>query len=109
MRYVFDESKLDDVIRAAYDLSAPQGLGFLHAKAGELDEATMERIKGSGYGGCVASMDYVHGRAVKLAIFRDGENLYIPADRWYDHSIESLQELAKRADLGLPVESGREV
>ena len=102
MRYEFDETKLDGVIRAAYDLSAPQGLGFLHARTGGLDDESVEKIKGSGYGQTVAAMDYVHGRSVKLAVRRDGDVYYIPADRWYDHSLEKLRELARRADIGEP-------
>ena len=47
MRYEFDETKVDDVIRAAYDLSTPQGLGFLHARPGGLDDETIARIKES--------------------------------------------------------------
>lgn len=103
-RYVFDETKLDAVIRAAYDLSRPQGLGFLHVTEGPLDEATLTDIKTRESGRCAAGMDYVHGRAVKLTVRRDGDKLYIPADHWYDHSPEDLHELAVRADLGDPVE-----
>lgn len=102
MRYEFDETKVDDVIRAAYDLSVPQGLGFLHVRPGGLDDETIARIKESKSGLYAASMDYVHGRAVKLTIRREGVICYIPADRWFDHSLEDLRELARRADLGEP-------
>lgn len=105
MRYVFEESKLDNLIRAAYDLSVVQGMGFLHARAGGLDEDTLAQIKAYERGECRVSMDYVHGRAVKLCVFRDGKSLYINADSWFDHSAESLRELAARADLGEPVET----
>jgi hypothetical protein len=103
-RYVFDETKLDAVIRAAYDLSRPQGLGFLHATDGPLDDATLEAIKTRESGRCAAGMDYVRGRSIKLTVHRDGDKLYIPADRWYDHSPEALHELATRAGLGEPIE-----
>ena len=106
MRYEFDETKVDDVIRAAYDLSTPQGLGFLHARPGGLDDETIARIKESESGLYAASMDYVHGRAVKLTIRRDGDICYIPADSWFDHSLDHLRELAKRADLGEPKATG---
>jgi len=102
MRYEFEESKIDDVLRAAYDLSAPQGLGFLHVRPGGLDDETIARIKDSGIGLFAARLDYVHGRAVKLTVRRDGDVCHIPADHWFDHSLEDLRELAKRADLGEP-------
>lgn len=103
-RYIFDESKLDAVIRAAYDLSRPQGLGFLQATQGPLDEEALTNIKALGNSQYAASMDYVHGRAVKLTVRRDGDKLYIDADRWFDHRMSDLQELAARAGLGEPIE-----
>jgi len=103
-RYVFDETKLDAVIRAAYELSRPQGLGFLHATDGPLDDETLAEIKSRASGRCAAGMDYVHGRAVKLTVRRDGDALYVYGDRWFDHSLADLRELAKRAELGEPVE-----
>lgn len=36
--------KLETFIKKAYELSQPQGLGFLHAKPGELDTETMETL-----------------------------------------------------------------
>lgn len=103
-RYIFDESKLDAVIRAAYDLSRPQGLGFLQATQGPLDEETLTDIKTRESGRCAAGMDYVHGRAIKLTVRRDCDKLYIDADWWFDHSLADLQELAARAGLDGPVE-----
>ena len=103
-RYLFDESKLDAVIRAAYDLSRPQGLGFLQATQGPLDEEALTDIKALGSSQYAAGMDYVRGRAVKLTVRRDGDKLYIDADQWLDHSMSDLQELAARAGLDGPIE-----
>lgn len=103
-RYIFDESKLDAVIRAAYDLSRPQGLGFLQATQGPLDEEALTNIKALGNSQYAARMDYVHGRAVKLTVRRDGDKLYIDADQWFDHWMSDLQELAVRAGLDGPIE-----
>lgn len=105
MRYVFDESKLDAVIRAAYDLSRPQGMGYLHFQEGPLPDDVLTQIKATAHSRIVASMDYVRGRAVKQGVYRSDDGLlYIEADRWFDHSIDDLRELAKRAELGEPVE-----
>lgn len=102
LRYFFDESKLDAVICAAYDLSRPQGLGFLSAVEGPLDGETLRDIKAGGFGAYRAAMDYVMGRSVKLDIRYDGDRLYISAERWYDHSLSDLRLLAARAKLGEP-------
>lgn len=103
-RYIFNESKLDAVIRAAYELSSPQGLGFLHYTPEPMDDATLADIKSRPGYSCRASMDYVNGRSVKLGIHGSGDMLYISADRWYDHSEKDLRELASRAQLGEPVD-----
>lgn len=101
--YVFDESKVPAVIRAAYSLSQPQGLGFLHFESGELPDEDVNEILACGWGSLVCDMDYVRGRAVKLGVFRrpDGK-CQIHADRWYDHSNHQLVQLALTADIGMP-------
>lgn len=91
--------KLREACRFAYDLSSPQGLGFLHAKrVGLSDDEVDEIIRREGFGRVAAHMDYVHGRSCKFVVFRDGEypdfsnRLWIRSD-WYDHSDRQLEEL----------------
>jgi hypothetical protein len=84
-------------VKKAYELSGPQGLGFLHAKGGSLtDEETQELIRPTGR--IALSMDYVHGRACKMTVFREGDRLEI-RDTWYDHSDLLLERLLGAFDL----------
>jgi len=84
--------KLPDAIRAAYALSEPRGLGFLHAQSGPLDDETVNEILDRGNGWAAASMDYVRGRCCKFTVYRDGERLFV-LPRWYDHSNDDLVAL----------------
>ena len=87
-------NKLRDAVKLAYVHSAPQGLGFLHAREGELDDATVSEIidRARLAGSIAARMDYVHGRSCKFAIYREGEMLLIRPN-WYDHSDHQLASL----------------
>jgi len=83
---------LSAVVRAAYELSVPQGLGFLHFQPGNLtDEQVASIVNRKSYGDIVLYMDYVLGRAVKLTVFRDESGMHYVPDRWYDHG--SFDEL----------------
>lgn len=94
---------LVQVAKIAYDLSKPQGLGFMHFQPGPLDNETARE--------CVdhcariphiaLDMDYVNGRACKLSVFRDGDKLWID-DRWYDHTPEQHAELVRRIRETIP-------
>ena len=88
-------------IADVYDLSAPQGMGFLHATPGPLDEASIDSILERGSKSYPVGMDYVHGRACKMTVYRDGDKLTIN-DRWYDHSAAQLRELLRRHDISIP-------
>lgn len=85
---------LVDVVKAAYDLSSPQGLGHMHFKSGSL---TDEQAKSLINEDCRTpiTLDYVAGRACKLTVFKNGEKLYI-RNSWYDHSEDQLLELIDR-------------
>lgn len=104
--YIFSEDKIPAIIKAAYSLSSPQGLGFLHFEKGPLPDEDVERITSFKRGDVVFSMDYVRGRSIKLSGFRNKDgSCRIDADRWYDHSPDQLRELARIADLGQPQDS----
>ena len=82
----------------AYALSIPQGLGFLHARAGGLSQEDAQQIvnRERADSHVALGMDYVHGRAVKLTVRRERETgeLFI-SRRWYDHTPDDLRELLK--------------
>ena len=88
------------LIREAYNLSSPQGLGFLHNYEGELSEREIDDIaKRAKEFGRPVSMDYVRGRSIKLRIYRTKDGREYIYDRWYDHSDEQLRELLRRVDV----------
>jgi hypothetical protein len=89
---------LREFIKAAYDLSRPQGLGFIHARSGPLADEVVDEILKSGGRRHAARMDYVLGRAVKMNIFDDDGQLTIH-DTWYDHTPEDLDELLSRCGI----------
>lgn len=102
--------KLRDAVKLAFDLSAPQGLGFLHHREGGLEDEVVSEIIERDKDGCVAaSMDYVHGRSCKFHVYRGGDygnhddKLYIQSS-WYDHSDRDLEELL----TGLGIENAAE-
>ena len=78
-------------VKKVYELSQPQGLGFLHYQEGGLsDEEAKTLIKENG--NYVVNMDYVKGRACKMIVFRKNNKLLIQ-DSWYDHTDNQLKEL----------------
>ena len=91
---------LRELVKAAYDLSRPQGMGYLHYVEGPLDEASVDEIvsRESPRGHVRLSMDYVKGRAVKLTVFKDDEKLVIRSN-WFDHSDELLNALLRRIGI----------
>lgn len=79
--------------QAAYELSRPQGMGFLHYQEGGLtdEEAASLVREGDRF---PLDMDYVKGRSCKLRVINDKERLYIHGS-WYDHSEQDLKDLLK--------------
>ena len=80
------------VAQAAYKLSKPQGLGFLHFKESDLSKEHAESLIIDGNSHVPLCMDYVNGRAVKLVVFNKEGKLYI-RDKWFDHSDQDLLDL----------------
>jgi len=92
---------LAELAKAAYRYSKPQGMGMLHYREGELsdEDAAMWVNHFADRTDIALGMDYVHGRACKLTVFRGpNETLYIAPD-WFDHSYSDLEALL--TDVGL--------
>lgn len=86
-------------VKDVYDLSRPQGMGFLHARDGALDDATVAQIIAQTERKPLRLyMDYVHGRACKMGVSEKDGKLLIN-DRWFDHSEHALNELLRRQGL----------
>lgn len=88
-------------VARCYELSKPQGLGYLHYQPGPLADnyaqaivQKMERNPGSHV---ALTMDYVLGRAVKMTIFVDKQTsrryMHGKTVGWYDHTPQDLQTL----------------
>lgn len=89
---------LRTLVAKAYELSTPQGLGFLHFTPKPLSEGEIDAIIAQGDARYAVDMDYVNGRSIKLHVRREGGKLTMP-DSWYDHSDSQLDELC--AALGV--------
>lgn len=89
---------LHKFVKEAYALSKPQGLGLMHFQEGALDDKTVEEILSCGDSRIAASMDYVHGRAVKMVVFKKDDRLEI-RDSWFDHSDSQLRQLLQAVQV----------
>ena len=108
-----DVSSVDlrQLLREAYHLSQPQGMGFLHYTPGEeiSDEEIDDRINDDGrmYEHTAASVDYLRGRSMKFRVMREETSIpgifdksrrYIE-DSWHDHSDDALRILLRRVGI----------
>lgn len=98
----FSRQALPGVIAAAYALSKPQGMGFIHAIEGPIPKDVLDAIihaplERCGLNRIGIALDYVLGRALKLTILYDGANdrfFLSGIDRgWFDHSLEQWEDL----------------
>jgi hypothetical protein len=88
-----------------YELSFPQGMGFLHFTPTPLAEEEAKEIveraaKYGGYGGVKLDMDYVAGRACKMIVWEKDGRL-VMTDSWYDHTDDQLKALLAAFDIEL--------
>ena len=91
---------LREFAKAAYDLSQPQGLGFLHFSPEVLtDDEADEIVAQGGRGKVVLRMDYVKGRAVKQTVWKREDGVRYIRGVWFDHTDEHLTELLRRVGV----------
>ena len=88
------------LVQEAYNLSAPQGLGFLHFTADPIfDKEAQLLIDATANDlGIAFSLDYVKGRACKLTVFKKDSKLWI-INSWYDHTDAMLELLLERVGI----------
>jgi hypothetical protein len=80
----------------------------MHYQEGGLSDADADAILDRDKDGRIAvNLDYVHGRACKMIVFRDTETgrLYVRKD-WYDHSRHQLKELLGTFGIDFPEKEG---
>ena len=82
----------------AYELSSPQGMGFLHFAPGGLTEEEAQSLVNKDDRWGPLSMDYVRGRSIKLHVRRDNGKLVLP-DSWYDHTDSQYKELLEEVGV----------
>jgi hypothetical protein len=98
--------KLPDAIKKAFELSRPQGLGFIHHREGPLEEEAVQEIMSRGYNRLLADMDYVHGRSCKFHVRQSEDDGFMLLDpSWYDHSDYQLDELLTSLGVENPAEA----
>lgn len=83
-------------IKEVYNLSIPQGLGFLHFEAGGLTTKEAKELLKSWEKDKMIylGMDYVKGRACKMIVFRKEDKLFFRVP-WYDHTDVQTEKLLK--------------
>lgn len=89
---------LQEMIRKAYELSKPFGLGYIHYKEGPLTELELEMIWSKCQTKSGIYIDYLVGRSMKFRILRHGERDYFYLD-WYDHNRDLTGLLLRRLNL----------
>jgi len=84
-----------------YELSMPQGLGFLHFTPEPLSEERVVELlsRFNDNPRMALAMDYVDGRACKMNVFKKDGKLVIN-DSWYDHTDAQLQTLLETFGKG---------
>lgn len=103
LRGYIDVTEIDPrlLVQVAYSGSRPQGLGYLHAKGGGLDEETLNAIiaRSEGeYRKGEINLDYVHGRSMKFHVRFENGRRYLDLD-WYDHGREATKRLLRECQL----------
>lgn len=97
---VIPEDKLIEVVKAAYDLSHPVGMGMLHYREGSLTDEQAKTLIDLDHKRRVVDMDYVVGRCVKMSVFKDEPSgKFFIQKTWYDHSQDDLKQLLDRAGI----------
>ena len=91
----FGEFDLIKFIKTVYDLSMPQGMGFLHFIPKPLtdDEANncIKDVKDQS--DIAVNMDYVIGRSCKMVVFLEDNKDLVIRIPWYDHTDMQLKKL----------------
>lgn len=97
---------IEELVKKAYELSRPQGLGMMHFDPTPLtDDEVKSLISGSSESDGSIHLDYVRGRALKFGVFVNGGKSSIRAP-WYDHDDQQLVDLL--AHVGIAYEVGND-
>lgn len=89
-----------ELVKKAYDLSRPQGMGMMHFDPTPLTDIEAQSLIAKNN---TVNLDYVRGRACKFNVFNTDDKLSIRSP-WFDHSDEQLVQLL--AHVGITYEPG---
>lgn len=102
MRVDVTDCDLREIVKAAYDMSSPQGMGHLHFDPAPLTEEEVDSVmKNFPVGGVLVSLDYVKGRSCKFHVHEDAKGRYIQSP-WYDHTDQQFAELVSQIGATMP-------
>lgn len=88
------------LVKKAYELSDPKGMGHFHFQEGGLStEDALMYLRENRH--TAAHADYIKGRAVKLTVLKNEGRLLMPP-RWFDHSSDQYRELLASVGVTLP-------
>jgi len=95
---------LVEFTKKVYELSVPQGLGILHFTDSLLttDEANNLINIFKKDNRIALNLDYVHGRACKMVVFKKEGKLFIRSS-WYDHTNAQLKQLLDTFNINMSV------
>ena len=101
---IIPEHRLVPFIKKVYDLSHPQGLGFIHYTNEPLSDADAAALIQPTE--IAVSMDYIRGRACKMFVFRDYNTGTLHFELpWFDHTqVQEAELLLVLADPKEPKE-----
>lgn len=94
---------LRDFVRQVYELSVPIGLGFVHYRPDPLTEKEVDDLLSM----CASKqdepwelyMDYIHGRACKMIVWRHSDGRLYIRKRWDDHTQKDFEKLLTRCGV----------
>ena len=91
---------LIEFAKKVYELSVPQGLGFLHFTSKPLTDEEAEQLVNvfKDDKTLALDMDYVKGRACKMHVRRENGKLTI-SDTWYDHTDRIYHQLLSHFNI----------
>jgi hypothetical protein len=92
---------LRQFVKEVYNLSAPQGLGFLHFTPTPLSEEDVDKILANKEDRVVLDMDYVKGRACKMVVWKSHDGGMEIKNGWYDHTDTQLVKLLQTCGLDI--------
>lgn len=94
---------LVELVKGAYALSVPLGMGWLHFTEGELTDEEARELIHEGRRTPV-SLDYVKGRACKFGVYKDDDGKLWISKNWYDHTGYHVERLLERVGIAYKAE-----